>query len=58
MNEIVNNVLLAGDIFMAEIHLRQPGLHIVPVDHLQKTKKEYKHLKKQDVHDMLVERTR
>ena len=26
MNEIVNKSLLAGDKFMPEIHLRQPGL--------------------------------
>ena len=25
MNEIVNNFLLAGDKFMHEMHLRQPG---------------------------------
>ena len=25
MNEIVNNLLLAGDKFMPEIHLKQPG---------------------------------
>ena len=25
MNEIVNNFLLAGDKFMPEIHLKQPG---------------------------------
>ena len=25
MNEIVNNFLLAGDKFMAEMHVRQPG---------------------------------
>ena len=25
MNEIVNKFLLAGDIFMAEMQLRQPG---------------------------------
>ena len=25
MNEIVNNFLLAGDTFMSEMHLRQPG---------------------------------
>ena len=25
MNEIVNKFLLAGDIFMSEMHLRQPG---------------------------------
>ena len=26
MNEIVNKFLLAGDKFMPEMHLRQPGL--------------------------------
>ena len=25
MNEIVNNLLLTGDNFMAEMHLKQPG---------------------------------
>ena len=25
MNEIINNFLLVGDKFMAEMHLRQPG---------------------------------
>ena len=25
MNEIVNTFLLAGDIFMLEMHLKQPG---------------------------------
>ena len=25
MNEIVNNFLLAGDKFMSEMHLKQPG---------------------------------
>ena len=28
MNEIVNKFLLAGDKFMPEIHLRQPGLFL------------------------------
>ena len=27
MNEIVNNFLLAGDKFMPEMHLRQPGFN-------------------------------
>ena len=25
MNEIVNNFLLAGDLFMSEMHITQPG---------------------------------
>ena len=39
MNEIVNKFLPAGDRFMPEMHLKQPGLLIVLVVHLQKTKK-------------------
>ena len=27
MNEIINKFLLAGDIFMSEMHLKQPGLN-------------------------------
>ena len=42
--------LLAGDKFMPEMHLR----HIVLVDNLQKTKKEYKSLKKQEIHNIFI----
>ena len=45
MNKIVIKFLLAGDKFMPEMHLRQPGFNIVLRDHLQKPKKEYKNLK-------------
>ena len=41
MNAVVNKLLLAGDKLMPEMHLR-----IVLLDNLQKTKKEYKNLKK------------
>ena len=54
MNEIVNNFLLAGDKFMPEMHVRQLDLHIVLADHLQKANKEYKHLKKQEIHDIFI----
>ena len=37
MNEIANKLLLAGDKFMPEMHLRQ---HIVLLVHLLKTKTE------------------
>ena len=50
MNEIGNTFLLAGDKFMPEMHLRQPGF----VDHLQKTRKEFKNLKKQEIHDIFI----
>ena len=50
MNETVNTFLLAGDKLMPEMHLR----HILLVDHLQKTKKEYKNLKKMEIHDIFI----
>ena len=49
MNEIVNKFLLAGDKFMSEMHLKQRDLVIVLVDHLLKTKKEFRNLKKQEI---------
>ena len=49
MNKIINTFLLAGDKFMPEMHLRQQGLLIVPVDHLLRLKKEFKNLKKQEI---------
>ena len=49
MNEIVIKFLLAGDKFMPEIHLKQPGFTTVLLDHLLKTKKEFKNLKKQKI---------
>ena len=42
---VINKLLLAGDKFMPEIHLRQLQL-IVLVDHLLGMKKEFKSLKK------------
>ena len=42
MNKIVNKLLLAGDKFMPEMHLKQLGFICSVVDHLQKTNKEYK----------------
>ena len=39
---------------MPKMHLRQLDLHLVLVDHLQKTKKESKNLKKQKIQDMFI----
>ena len=47
LNEIVNTFLLSGEKLMPEIHLQQ--LLIVLADHLQKTKKEFRNLKKQAI---------
>ena len=55
MNEIVNKLLLAGDKFMPEMHLKQLGLLIVLVDHLLKIKKEFKNLKNQGIQSLFTE---
>ena len=39
---------------MPEKHSRHKDLHVVLVDHLQKTKKEYKNLKKQKIQDIFI----
>ena len=49
MNEIVNK-LLSADTFMLKIY--SLDLLIMLVDHLLKTKKEFKHLKKQEIEDI------
>ena len=48
MNETVNEFFLTGDKFMPEMHLRQPAFTVL-VDHLLKTKKEFKNLKKHEI---------
>ena len=49
MNEIVDKFLLTGNKFIPEMHLNSPDLLILLVDHLHKTKKEFKNLKKQEI---------
>ena len=39
MNEIVNKLLLAGDRFMSEMHLRQPGFTYSASGSFKKNKK-------------------
>ena len=51
MDETINNFLLAGDQFIAVTHLRQPGAF---VGHLLKTKKKYKNLRKQEIHNIFI----
>ena len=48
MNEIVNKFLLAGDKFMPEMHLRQPGFTYSACGPFTKNKEEFKNLKKQE----------
>ena len=46
MNVIVNMFLLAGDKFLPEMHLRQPGFTYSACGPFKKAKKESKNLKK------------
>ena len=56
MNEIVNKLLLAGDRFMPEMHLRQPGLtYSCCGPFTKKARKEHKNLKKQEIQDIYTE---
>ena len=55
MNEIVNKLLTAGDKFVPEMHLIQPGFTIVLVDHLLKIKNKCKNLNKQEIQNIFTE---
>ena len=54
MNEIMNKFLLTGDKFMSQIHLKNKDLLKVLADHLQKTRKEFKNSKKQEIQTILT----
>ena len=47
MNDIINKFLLAGDKFMPEMHLRQPGFTYSACGPFNKNKKRTQKLKKQ-----------
>ena len=49
MNEIINKFLLAGDKFMSEIYLRQPGFTYNVCAPFTKNKGRIKNLKKQEI---------
>ena len=55
MNDTVNKFLLAGDKFMPEMHLRQPGFTYSALEHLLRIKKEYKSLSKLEIQDIFTE---
>ena len=59
MNEMVNKLLLTGNKFMPEMHLRQPEFtYSACGSFLKKINKEYKSLKKQEIHNIFIKRTR
>ena len=55
INELVKKFSSAADKLMSEVHSRQTGLHMVLVNSLLKTKKEYKKLKKQKINEIFIE---
>ena len=52
MNEIVNNILVSGDKFMPEMHLKQPGFTYSACGTLTKHKEKIKKIKKQEIQDI------
>ena len=47
MNKIIKKILLTGDKFIPELHIKQPGFTIMFVEHLLNMLKEFKNLEKQ-----------
>ena len=56
MNEIINRFWLAGINVCLKCIYNSPNLLIELVDHLQKTKKQFKNLKKQEIQDMFYKK--
>ena len=54
MNKIVNIVSLAGDKYVPEMQLRQPGFTYRACEPFTKNKKKYKNLKKRENHDTCI----
>ena len=54
MNDIINKFLLAGNKFMPEMHLRQPGFTYSACGPITKIKKEYKDLNKPGTQDIFT----
>ena len=53
MNEIVNKILLVGNKFMPEMHLKQPGFTYSACGPFTKNK-EFKNLKKQEIQILFI----
>ena len=54
MIEIVNRLLSAGDEFMPEMYLRQPGFTYSTYGLFTKNKERFKNLKKQEIHNIFI----
>ena len=56
MNEVFNRFLLAGDEFVQEMHLRQPGFTYSACGPFTKNKERIQNLKKQEIHIIFIKR--
>ena len=54
MNEIVNKFSLAGDKFMPEMYLKQPGFMYSACEPFTKNKERIQKFKKQEIHDIFI----
>ena len=54
MIEIINIFLLAGEIFMPEMHLKQPGFKYSVCGPFTINKEIIKNLKKQEIQDVFI----
>ena len=54
INEIVNKFLLAGDKFMPEMRLRQPGFTYSACGTFTKNKERIKKIKKQEIQNIFI----
>ena len=54
MIEIVNRLLSAGDKFMPEMYLRQPGFTYSTYGLFTINKERFKNLKKQEIHNIFI----
>ena len=55
MNELVNKFLLAGDKFMPQMHLKQPGFTYSACEPFTKNRKRIQKFKKQEIQNVFVE---
>ena len=54
MNAVVNKLSLAGDKFILEMDLRQPGFTYSACGSFTKNKKSIKNVKKQEIRDIFI----
>ena len=54
MNEIVNKFLLAGDKFVPEMHLKQPGFTYSACGPFNKNKERIQNLNKQEIQNIFT----